>query len=147
MQPADSFWDGVGRGLGESPWWAIVGGILIIGVLFIVARYVVPSRERIKMRELDIREREAINDEERIKANNSLAEEMRGLRISNDNNTIKLAEETARLNESAARSREMGSTVTEISTTTKRIDTTTKHTEDLVSDLHKHLMQGGSYEH
>ena len=99
------------------------------------------------MRELDIREREAINDEERIKANNSLAEEMRGLRISNDNNTIKLAEETARLNESAARSREMGSTATEISTTTKRIDTTTKHTEDLVSDLHKHLMQGGSYEH
>lgn len=142
MQPSDSFWDGVGRGISESPWWAVVGCILIIGVLFIVAKYVVPSRERIKMRELDIREREADNDLARIESNKALAEQTRAMSEQVGVLATQQAEQNARLNESASRSHEMGGTVAETNTITKRIDSTTQHTDDLVLDIHKRIVGG-----
>lgn len=132
MQPGESFWDGVGQGIGQSPWWALLGAVLVIGTLFIVAKYINPSRERVKMRELDIREREAENDAARIEANRALAEQTRGLKESIDNQNVHMAEQTARLEESALRSRDMGGTV-------NRIDKTTSHTDDLVVDIHRSI--------
>ena len=67
MHPSDGFWEGIGAGIGQSPWWALLGVILIVGVLFVVAKYIYPGHKEIKMRELDIRQREADNDAERIK--------------------------------------------------------------------------------
>lgn len=135
MQPADSFWDGVGTSLSSSPWWAIVGAILVIGVLFIIAKYIVPSRERIKMRELEIREREAQNKADDIKVKAGMTEQMSGLRESNTNLATQTAAMTARLNESAARSHEMGATV-------NHIDQTTSHTASQVEDIHRYLIGG-----
>lgn len=132
MQPGESFWDGVGQGISQSPWWAIVGTVLVIGALFIVAKYINPSRERVKMRELDIREREAENDAARIEANRALAEQTRGMKESVDVLATQQAEQTARLEESALRSRDMGGKV-------DRIDKTTSHTDDLVVDIHRSI--------
>ena len=133
MQPTDSFWSGVGESVGTSPGWLIVGVVLVIGVLFIWAKYVSPSHERIKMRELDIRQQEADNDAERIKANAALAENMRGLRESNDSIARQFSAQTAGIEESKARSREMGGKV-------DRIDSTTQHTDTLVEDIHRHII-------
>lgn len=133
MQPTDSFWSGVGESVGTSPGWLIVGVVLVIGVLFIWAKYVSPSHERIKMRELDIRQQEADNDAERIKANAALAENMRGLRESNDSIARQFSAQTAGIEESKARSREMGGKV-------DRIDATTQHTDTLVEDIHRHII-------
>lgn len=136
MQPSDSFWDGVGSSVGNSPGWMVVGTVLVIGALFIVAKYIVPSRERIKMRELDIREREAQNKSDDIKVKAGMTEQMSGLRESNTNLATQTAAMTARLNESAARSHEMGATVS-------NIDKTTTRTAAQVDDIHR-LLTGGA---
>ena len=136
MNPPESFWDGVGHGIGESPWWALLGAVLVIGVLFVVARYIYPGHKELRMRELDIREREAQNDAERIKANAALAENMRGLRESNDTLSNTNAAMLARLDESATHSREMGADVSE----TKEL---ARHTDSLVSDIHRHMLADG----
>ena len=130
MQPGEGFWEGVGTSVGSSPGWMVIGALLVVGVLFIAAKYIVPSRERIRTRELDIREREAQNDADRIKANAALAENMRGLRESND----QLA---AGIEESKARSRGMGDDVS-------RIRATTDHTAEQVEDIHRHLFREGT---
>lgn len=146
MQPSDSFWDGVGEGISASPWWAIVGSVFVIGVLFLVGKFIVPSleryrmkkvesEERIKMRELDIREREAQNKSDDIKVKAGMTEQMSGLRESNTNLATQTAAMTARLNESAARSHEMGATVS-------HIDRTTTRTAAQVDDIHR-LLTGG----
>ena len=91
MNPSEGFWEGIGAGIGQSPWWALLGAMLIGGILFATVKYIVPANkevrlrrednnQKVRMRELDIREREAQNDAERIKANSALAENMRGLR-------------------------------------------------------------------
>lgn len=134
MQPSDGFWEGVGASVGSSPGWMVIGALLIAGALFIIAKYIVPSRERIRMRELDIRQREAENDAERIKANSALAEGMRGLQESNDTLATQTAAMTARLNESATRSHDMGVKV-------DRIDATSTHTESMVEDIHRHIFK------
>ena len=130
--------DGIGEGIegaaGAEP-LAFLAVILIIGTLLVVARYIVPSRERIKNRELDIREREADNDAERIKANAALAENMRGLRESNDKIAQQFAAQNAGLEESKTRSRAMDGKV-------DRIDSTTQHTDTLVEDIHRHFLGG-----
>lgn len=135
MQPGDGFWEGVGASVGSSPGWMVIGALLVVGVLFVVAKYIYPGHKELKMRELGIREREAENDAERIKANSALAENMRGLRESND----RLAEQSAALfagiEESKARSRGMGGKV-------DRIDSTTQHTDTLVEDIHRHIIGG-----
>lgn len=147
MQPSDSFWDGVGEGLSASPWWAIVGTVLVIGVLFLFGKFIVPSferyrmkrlesEERIKMRELEIREREAQNKADDIKVKAGMTEQMSGLRESNTSLATQTAAMTARLNESAARSHEMGAAVT-------HIEQTTSHTASQVDDIHRYLIGGG----
>lgn len=135
MEPTGDFWGGVGAGVADSPGWMVVGALLVIGVLVVVAKYIYPGHKELRLRELGIREREAENDAERIKANSALAENMRGLRESND----RLAEQSAALfagiEESKTRSRAMGGTV-------DRIDQTTQHTDVLVEDIHRHIIGG-----
>lgn len=149
MQPSDGFWEGVGKGVADSPWWALLGLVLIIGLFFLAARYIYPGHKEIKMRELDIREREAENDRARTEANRALAEQTRGMKESVDilatqqaEQAAHLAEQTARLNESASRSRQMGDSVTETNSIVKRLDHTTEHTDDLVTDIHRRLIRG-----
>ena len=148
MQPTDGFWEGVGASVGTSPGWMVIGALLVIGVLFVFAKYVYPgwkelkmkrdeSAREIKMRELDIRQREAENDSERIKANAALAENMRGLRESNDQLAKQSAALAAGIEESKARSRSMSGAV-------DRIDSTTQHTDTLVEDIHKHIFREGT---
>lgn len=148
MQPSDSFWDGVGKGISSSPWWAIVGTVLVIGIVFLIGKFIMPSLERyrmtkiesgerIRMRELDIRQREAENDRDRIKANAALAENMRGLRESNDQLAKQSAALAAGIEESKARSRSMGESI-------GRIAETTSHTDSLVEDIHKHIFKEGT---
>ncbi len=137
MQPGEGFWEGVGASVGNSPGWMVIGALLVLGVLFVFARYVYPGHKEIKMRELDIRQREAENDSERIKANAALAENMRGLRESNDTLAQQSAALAAGIEESKNRSRSMGGTV-------DRIDTTTQHTDTLVEDIHKHIFREGT---
>ena len=148
MQPSDGFWEGVGASVGTSPGWMVIGALLVIGVLFVFAKYVYPgwkelkmkrdeSAREIKMRELDIRQREAENDSERIKANAALAENMRGLRESNDQLAKQSAALAAGIEESKARSRSMSGAV-------DRIDSTTQHTDTLVEDIHKHIFREGT---
>ena len=137
MQPSDGLWDGVGAGIASSPGWMVVGTVLVIGVLFVYAKYINPSRERLKARELDIRDREAANDADRIKANSALAENMRGLRESND----RLAEQSAALfagiEESKARSRGMGEDL-------GHVRVTTDHTAEQVDEIHRHIFREGT---
>lgn len=133
MEPTGDLWAGVGTSVATSPGWMVVGALLVVGVLFVVARYIYPGVKEVKLRELDIREREAQNDADRIKANAALAENMRGLRESNDTLAQQNAALVASIEESKARSREMGGKV-------DRIDSTTQHTDTLVEDIHNHLI-------
>lgn len=137
MQPSETFWDGVGEGFASSPGWMVVGTVLVIGVLFVVAKYIYPGHKELRMRELGIREREAENDSERIKANAALAENMRGLRESND----RLAEQSAALfagiEESKTRSRAMGDDL-------GHVRATTDHTAEQVDELHRHFLREGT---
>lgn len=146
MQPSDGFWEGIGAGIGQSPWWALLGALLIGGILFATVKYIVPANkevrlrredndQKIRMRELDIREREAQNDADRIKANAALAENMRGLRESNDQLAQQSAMLVAGIEESKARSRGLGDKV-------DHIDRTTSHTDTLVEDIHRHIIGG-----
>lgn len=137
MQPSETFWNGVGEGFASSPGWMVVGTVLVIGVLFVVAKYIYPGHKELRMRELGIREREAENDSERIKANAALAENMRGLRESND----RLAEQSAALfagiEESKTRSRAMGDDMS-------HVRATTDHTAEQVDELHRHFLREGT---
>lgn len=137
MEPTPGFWDGFGDAVGSSPGWMVVGTALVIGVLFVVAKYIYPGHKELRMRELGIREREAENDSERIKANAALAENMRGLRESND----RLAEQSAALfagiEESKTRSRAMGDDMS-------HVRATTDHTAEQVDELHRHFLREGT---
>ena len=137
MQPSDGFWEGVGASVGTSPGWMVIGALLVVGVLFVVAKYVYPGHKEIKMRELDIRQKEAENDADRIKANAALAENMRGLRESNDRLAEQSAAVFAGIEESKARSRSMGDEV-------GHIRATTDHTAEQVEDIHRHLFREGT---
>ena len=137
MEPTPGFWDGFGDAVGSSPGWMVVTAILIIGVLFVYAKYISPSRERLKARELDIREREAANDGERIKANAALAENMRGLRESNDRLAQQSAALFAGMEESKTRSRAMGDDMS-------HVRATTDHTAEQVDELHRHFLREGT---
>ena len=140
MTPSEGFWEGVGEGVSRADGWMLVVAltliVLVIGALFVYAKYINPSHERLRARELDIREREAENDRDRIKANSALAENMRGLRESNDALKQQSATLAAGIDESKARSRDMGGKV-------DRIDSTTQHTDQLVAEVHRHLLHDG----
>ena len=140
MQPSDGFWEGVGASVGTSPGWMVIGALLVIGVLFVVAKYVYPGHKEIKMRELDIRQKEAENDAERIKANAALAENMRGLRESNDQLAQQSAAVFAGIEESKARSRGMGEDMSHVRSATDHIVGTTDETNELVKDIKRRII-------
>ena len=141
MQPSDGFWEGVGQSVGTSPGWMVLGVVLIIGVLFVWAKYVHPDNKEIKLRELEVREREAQNDTERIKANAALAENMRGLRDSNDALAQQSAALAAGIEESKVRSREMGGDLHQVRDDSMHIRETTDRTAEQVDEIHKHLLR------
>ena len=136
MQPTDGFWEGVGASVGSSPGWMVVGALLVVGVLFVVAKYIYPGHKELKLRELEIREREAKNDSDRIKANAALAENMRGLRESNDQLAQQSAALFAGIEESKARSRSMGDEMTHTRENTDHIRDTTDDTCAMVREIH-----------
>ena len=136
MQPSDGFWEGVGTSVGSSPGWMVIGALLVVGVLFVVAKYVYPGHKEIKMRELDIRQREAENDRDRIKANAALAENMRGLRESNDQLAKQSAALSAGIEESKTRSRSMSNEVMHTKETADHIRETTDDTCAMVREIH-----------
>lgn len=142
MQPTDGFWGGIGDSIGSSPGWMVVGALLVLGVIFLLAKYVVPSKERIKMRELGIREKEADNDSERIKTNAAMAEQMSALRESNVTIASQNAAMLGRFEESAGHSREMGGTVKDTNSTAHHIDETTRDTNTLVTEIHSIVVKG-----
>ena len=142
MQPSDGFWEGVGASVGTSPGWMVIGALLVVGVLFVVAKYVYPGHKEIKMRELDIRQKEAENDAERIKANSALAENMRGLRESNDQLAQQSAAVFAGIEESKARSRGMGEDMSHVRSATDHIVGTTDETNELVKDIKRRIIGG-----
>lgn len=138
MQPNDEFWSGVGRGVASADGWMVVLAltvvVLVVGVLIVYAKYINPSHERLKARELDIREREVRNDEERIKTNAALAENMRGLQESYDRMAQRDAEMTAGIEESKNRSREMGRDV-------NHIKLTADHMAEKIDELHTRVFR------
>ena len=142
MQPSEGFWEGVGTSVGSSPGWMVSGALLVVGILFVVAKYIYPGHKEIKMRELDIRQREAENDAERIKANSALAENMRGLRESNDQLAQQSAALFAGIEESKERSRGMGEDMAHVRETSDHIRGTTDETNSLVKDIRRHLVGG-----
>lgn len=136
MQPSDGFWEGVGTSVGSSPGWMVIGALLVVGVLFVIAKYIYPGHKELKLRELDIREREAQNDRDRIKANAALAENMRGLRESNDQLAKQSAALTAGIEESKIRSRSMGDEVAHTKESVDHIRDTTDDTCAMVREIH-----------
>lgn len=140
MQPTDDFWGGVGTAVGSSPGWMVVGVVLVIGVLLIIAKYIVPSLERIKSRELDIEERRAKNDEERLKTDALIIESQRqtnmimdGMRQSLDATAAQVGVVVSEIHTSRDGSKSVAATA-------ERIDETTRHTDSLVEDIHNHLI-------
>lgn len=144
MQPSDGFWEGIGQSVGNSPGWMVIGAILVLGVLFVVAKYVIPSRERLKTREFDIREKEAQNDADRIKANVALAENMQGLRESNEALARQSSALASGIEESKVRSRTMNDEVIHIRTTTDESARKVEKTADQVDEIHKYLFRDGT---
>lgn len=136
MQPSDGFWEGVGTSVGSSPGWMVIGALLVVGVLFVIAKYIYPGHKELKLRELDIREREAKNDSDRIKANAALAENMRGLRESNDALAQQFSAQTAGIEESKIRSRAMGDEVSHTKESVDHIRDTTDDTCAMVREIH-----------
>ena len=142
MEPTGDFWAGVGTGIADSPGWMVVGALLVVSVAYIVAKYIVPSHEKVRMRRLDIEQQQAQTDAERVKANALLAEQQRqtnvlidGMRQSLDASTAHTDVLVAELRGSRDRSHEMGERV-------ERIDQTTSHTDTLVEDIHRHIIGG-----
>lgn len=142
MEPTSDFWGGVGTAVGASPGWMVVGALLVVSVAFIVAKYIVPSHERVRMRRLDIEQQQAQTDAERVRANAMLAEQQRqtnvlidGMRQSLDASTAHTDVLVAELRGSRDRSHEMGERV-------ERIDQTTSHTDVLVEDIHRRIIGG-----
>ena len=150
MQPTDDFWAGTGAAIANSPGWMVVVGVCVIAVAFIVAytygKYVRPSRERMQARELDVREHEAQNDSERIKANATLAEAQRqtnllvdGMRQSLDASTSHTDVLVSELRGSRDRSREMGERVWRIDSVSARIDDTTARIDETTTRMAQQL--------
>ena len=148
MAPTESFWEGMGEAAGTSPGWMVVGALLVIGVLFIVARYIVPSRERVKTRELDIREREANNDADRIKANAQLAENQRqgnlimdGVRASIEASNARIDILVTEITSSRDGSKQMGGKMDRVSVAAEHIVETVDDTNRKVDDIHRALIE------
>ena len=152
MNPSDGFWEGMGAAFARSPWWAIVGGLLVIGALFIVARYIVPSHERVRLeRELDIEQQRAETDADRVRANALLAEQQRqtntfidGMRQSLEASTAHTDVLVAELRGSRDRSRAMGEDMTHVRDDAAHVRATTDRTAEQVEDIHRHIFKEGT---
>lgn len=146
MEPTSDFWGGVGAGVASADGWMVVAAItlivIVIGTLFVWAKYVHPDNKEIRLKELSIREREAENDADRIKANAALAENMRGLRESNDQLAQQSAALFAGIEESKTRSRAMGDDMTHTREAADHIMGTTDETNILVKDIHRRFIGG-----
>lgn len=135
MEPTGDLWAGVGTGIANSPGWMVVGTVLVIGVLFVVAKYIYPGHKEIKMRELDIRQMEAENARAQVESNRALAEQTRSAGAKVDALVIQNAELAAGMEESKTRSRGMGEDVS-------HIRDTTDHTAEKVDEIHSLIRQG-----
>ena len=142
MQPTDSFWGGVGESLARSPWWGMLGLVLIIGALFVVAKYIYPGHKEIKMRELDIRQMKAENARAQVESNRALAEQTRSAGAKVDALVIQNAELAAGMEESKTRSRGMGEDVSRVRETAEHIRDTTDQTAEKVEEIHTLIKQG-----
>ena len=149
MQPSDGFWEGIGASVGSSPGWMVIGALLIASVTFIVAKYIVPSHERVRMKRIEIEQRQAETDAERVKANAMLAEQQRqtnvlidGMRQSLDASTAHTDVLVAELRGARERSRAMGGDVSDIKDVSYHIRDTTDSTHEIVMDIKQHLVGG-----
>ncbi len=142
MEPTGDFWAGVGTGIADSPGWMVVGALLVIGVLFVVAKYIYPGHKEIKMRELDIRQMEAENARAQVESNRALAEQTRSAGAKVDALVIQNAELAAGMEESKTRSRGMGEDVSHVRETADHIRDTTDHTAEKVDEIHSLIRQG-----
>ena len=143
MEPTGDFWGGVGAGVADSPGWMVVGALLVVSVAFIIAKYIVPSHERVRMKRIEIEQRQAETDAERVKANAMLAEQQRqtnvlidGMRQSLDASTAHTDVLVAELRGSRDRSHAMGEDVTHTRDTADHIRDVTDETSSLVKDIH-----------
>ena len=141
VTPSEGFWEGVGESVGNSPGWLLVAAALIFAIVFVVVKYIIPSQERIKMRKLEIEEKQAANDADRIKANAQLADQQRqtnilidGMRQTLEASTAHTDVLVAELQGSRDRSKEMGEEV-------RHVRTTTDHTNDLVEQIHSVMVR------
>lgn len=144
MEPSTGFWDSLGNAVGSSPGWMVVVALTVVGVLFVYARYINPSRERIKMRRIDIDEKQAENDAERIKVNAQLAESQQQNNENTRALTTVMTALQARLESSATRSSEMGGEVSHTRETADHIREMTDETNALVKDMHRHMFREGT---
>lgn len=144
MQPSEGFWEGVGASVGNSPGWMVIGALLVLGVLFVFARYVYPGHKEIKMRELDIRQMEAENAKAQVESNRALAEQTRGNGAKIDALVIQNAELAAGIEESKNRSRGMVGDLVSTREATNHIRETTDRTAEQVEDIHRHLFREGT---
>lgn len=142
MEPTGDFWSGVGAGIANSPGWMIVGTVLVIGALFVVAKYIYPGHKEIKMRELDIRQMEAENARAQVESNRALAEQTRSAGAKVDALVVQNAELAAGMEESKARSRGMGEDMSHVREAADHIRDTTDHTAEKVDEIHTLIRQG-----
>ena len=117
----------------------------------VVAKYIYPGHKELKLKELGIREREAQNDADRIKANAMLAESQRqtnvlidGMRASLDASTARVDVIVSEIHGSRDGSKRMGEEVARVREASDHIRQTTDHTAEQVADLHRRLMREGT---
>ena len=142
MEPTGDFWGGVGSSVATSPGWMVVGALLVVGVLFVVAKYIYPGHKEIKMRELDIRQMEAENARAQVESNRALAEQTRSAGAKVDALVVQNAELAAGIEESKSRSRGMGEDMSRVRETSDHIRDTTDHTAEKVDEMHSIIVQG-----
>ena len=142
MGPTDELWSGVGSSVATSPGWMVVGALLVVGVLFVVAKYIYPGHKEIKMRELDIRQMEAENARAQVESNRALAEQTRSAGAKVDALVVQNAELAAGIEESKSRSRGMGEDMSRVREASDHIRDTTDHTAEKVDEMHSIIVQG-----
>ena len=142
MEPTGDFWGGVGSSVATSPGWMVVGALLVVGVLFVVAKYIYPGHKEIKMRELDIRQMEAENARAQVESNRALAEQTRSAGAKVDALVVQNAELAAGIEESKSRSRGMGEAMSRVRETSDHIRDTTDHTAEKVDEMHSIIVNG-----
>lgn len=143
MEPTGDLWAGVGTGIANSPGWMVVGTVLVIGVLYVVAKYIYPGHKEIRMRELDIEQMKAENSRAQIESNKALAEQVRSAGAKTDALVIQNAELAAGMSESKVRSRAMGEDVAHAKENSDHIRETTDDTHDMVREIHAAVVPRG----